>query len=101
MFAQEVEVLKHAASLPKDARSRAVPDQAPPPDLMASLQQAHATLSANPAERMRAEVFRPSHVLPTMTLAEQVCLHSPGELPLLLPCSNILHVVVSSPVQLS
>ena len=67
-----MEVLKHAASLPDGVHSHPAPDQAPLPDLMASLQQAHATLSTTPAERMRAEVFRPSHTLPTMTLAELV-----------------------------
>ena len=71
-MAQELEVLKHAASLPEGVRSHPAPDQALPPDLMASLQQAHAALRTNPAERMRAEVFRPSHILPTMTLAELV-----------------------------
>ena len=39
---------------------------------MASLQRAHAALSTHPAERMRAEVFRPTHTLPTRSLAEQV-----------------------------
>ena len=69
---QELDVLRHAVSLPEDERAKPAPVQAPPPELMASLQQAAAALGLNQAEQMRAAVFRPSHVLPTVTLAEQV-----------------------------
>jgi hypothetical protein len=65
-------VLQHAVSLPGDVRSAQVPGRAPPPDVMSALHQAAAALSVNPAEQMRASVFRPSHNLPTRTLAEQV-----------------------------
>ena len=69
---QEVDVLRHATSLPEDERAKPAPVQAPPPELMASLQQAAAALRLGQAEQMRAAVFRPSHILPTVTLAEQV-----------------------------
>ena len=69
---QELDVLRHAASLPEDERAKPSPVQAPPPELMASLQHAAAALRLDQAEQMRAAVFRPSHVLPTVTLAEQV-----------------------------
>ena len=65
-------MLRHAVSLPEDERTQPAPVQAPPPELMASLQQAAAALRLDQAEQMRAAVFRPSHVLPTVTLAEQV-----------------------------
>lgn len=65
-------MLRHAASLPESERSRPPPDGGPPPELMASLQQAAAALSVDRAAQMRAAVFRPGHILPTMTLAEQV-----------------------------
>ena len=65
-------MLRHAVSLPEDERAKPAPVQAPPPELMASLQQAAAALRLGQAEQMRAAVFRPSHILPTVTLAEQV-----------------------------
>ncbi|CAK0786976.1 hypothetical protein CVIRNUC_010192 [Coccomyxa viridis] len=68
---QELGVLRHAVSLPEDERAKPAPVQAPPPELMASLQQAAAALRLGQAEQMRAAVFRPSHILPTVTLAEQ------------------------------
>ena len=65
-------MLRHAVSLPDDERAKPAPAQAPPPELMASLQQAAAALRLDQAEQMRAAVFRPSHILPTVSLAEQV-----------------------------
>ena len=65
-------MLSHAVSLPEDERAKPAPVKAPPPELMASLQQAAAALRLDQAEQMRAAVFRPSHALPTVTLAEQV-----------------------------
>ena len=67
---QEIELLNHAASLPEDLRVR--PAQAPPAELMEKLRSAAAALSMGSAQQMRASVFRPSHNLPTVTLAEQV-----------------------------
>jgi len=72
ILAQEVDVLKHAASLPEDMRSRPASNQGASTEVMASLRQAAAALSMNPAEQIRATVFRPTHILPTVTLAEQV-----------------------------
>ena len=69
---QELDVLRHAVSLPEDERAKPAPIQAPPPELMASLHQAAAALRLDQAEQMRAAVFRPSHILPTVSLAEQV-----------------------------
>ncbi|KAK9917919.1 hypothetical protein WJX75_009572 [Coccomyxa subellipsoidea] len=66
---QEIELLNHAASLPEDLRVR--PAQAPPAELMEKLRSAAAALSMGSAQQMRASVFRPSHNLPTVTLAEQ------------------------------
>lgn len=48
------------------------PAQAPPAELMEKLHSAAAALSMGSAQQMRASVFRPSHNLPTVTLAEQV-----------------------------
>ncbi len=68
---QEIELLSHAASLPEDLRER--PAQPPPAALMQELHTAAAALSIkSDAQQMRANVFRPSHILPTVTLAQQV-----------------------------
>lgn len=66
---QEIEVLSHAATLPEDERAR--PAEPPPAEVMQQLQKAAAALSTGRAEQMRATVFRPSHNLPTIALAEQ------------------------------
>ncbi|EIE22830.1 hypothetical protein COCSUDRAFT_42427 [Coccomyxa subellipsoidea C-169] len=67
---QEIELLSHAASLPEDLRER--PAQPPPAALMQELHTAAAALSIkSDAQQMRTNVFRPSHILPTVTLAQQ------------------------------
>lgn len=66
---QEIEVLGHAATLPEDERAR--PAEPPPAELMLPLHKAAAALSTGRAKQMRANVFRPSHNLPTVTLAQQ------------------------------
>ena len=72
---QELELLRHAASLPEQAMQQ--PPEPPPADVMAALQRAATALGstggAAERERLRAGVFRPSHELPTMSLAQQVC----------------------------
>ena len=69
LLEQELEVLGHAATLPEDKHAR--PAEQPPPELMQQLHKAAAALSTGRAEQMRADVFRPSHHLPTVTLAQQ------------------------------
>ncbi|CAL8464841.1 g4376 [Coccomyxa elongata] len=66
---REIEVLSHAATLSEDERAR--PAEPPPAEVMQQLHKAAAALSTGRAEQMRASVFRPSHNLPTITLAEQ------------------------------
>eukprot|EP00887_Chlorella_sp_A99_P004672 scaffold4.g4672.t1 len=79
---QEVQLLRHAASLPEDerqpARGRGTGDAAaagdtagpPPPAMLAKLREAVGTLQAGRREQLRQEVLRPSHILPTMTVEQ-------------------------------
>ncbi|KAK9803022.1 hypothetical protein WJX72_003617 [[Myrmecia] bisecta] len=68
MLQQEVEMLKHAASIPEDERNR--PRPGPPPELMEQLMAAARGLEGPSREQRRQEVFRPSHNLPTVSLAQ-------------------------------
>lgn len=81
---EEAAILQHVASLPADLRQRAA--LTPPPELMQQMAEALANLqgssgmqgrqadhhchhcAAQQRARMAAQVFRPSHILPTMTL---------------------------------
>jgi hypothetical protein len=67
---QELDVLSHAATLSPAERERPHAQPPPPPEVLEQLRSAAAAM--NSAEQMRATVFRPSHILPTVTLPEQV-----------------------------
>lgn len=73
---QEIEMLSHAISLPEEERKKPLPP--PPADLLGKLHLA-ATNLGKQRQQAAADVFRPSHRLPTRSLAEQVaktiCLH--------------------------
>jgi hypothetical protein len=74
-IAQELALLRHAASIPEDERSMQSAGGPPPPDaLMRQLREALHGLSQR--EQLRGAVFGPSHALPTMTI-EQVA-QGPG-----------------------
>ena len=67
---QELEVLRHAATLPdQDANKH---PSGPPPAIMASLRAAASALGHSSRDETAQRVFRPSHALPTVTLAQQV-----------------------------
>ena len=75
---QEAQLLRRARALPDQAGGRPPGGGGPPADVMEALRKAAAGLGAAGAfqqgerERARAGVFRPSHALPTVTLAQQV-----------------------------
>ncbi|KAL4448055.1 hypothetical protein ABPG75_005274 [Micractinium tetrahymenae] len=67
---QEVDILRHAAAMPADERQRQREQRAaagPPADLM---RQLGAVAAANRRQQLADGVFRPSHVLPTMSVEE-------------------------------
>ncbi|KAL4859751.1 PP2A regulatory subunit TAP46 [Chlorella vulgaris] len=72
---QEVDILKHAASIPEEQRERQRQQRqqsGPPPDLLRQLQAAAGSLGGVGGKRgvLAGEVFRPSHVLPTMSIEQ-------------------------------
>lgn len=73
---QELAILRHAAAMPAEQRQRervAREQRGPLPDLLRQLAAAAGNLSSNASaqrERMGGEVFRPSHVLPTMSVEQ-------------------------------
>ena len=67
---QELEVLRHAATLPEQDANKHL--SGPPPAIMASLRAAASALGHSSQDEMAQRVFRPSHALPTVTLAQQV-----------------------------
>ncbi len=77
-------MLRQVAQMPEAERCAAVASQPPgsgtataaPPDALSELVAAHGALQGG-REAARQAVFRPSHNLPTRTLAEQV-LHGLG-----------------------
>ena len=73
---QEMEMLSHAISIPVEERKKPLPP--PPADLIGKLHLA-ATNLGKERQQVASDVFRPSHRLPTTSLAQQV-----AELPLLL-----------------
>ena len=69
-------MLQHAASLKTGqaadgAAQQVLAPRQPPEDLMAQLRLAASNLEA-PRARAATDVFRPSHILPTRSLHEQV-----------------------------
>ena len=76
---QEAQLLRRARALPDQATNGRPPgDSGPPANVMEALRKAAAGLAAaggpqqGERERARAGVFKPSHALPTVTLAQQV-----------------------------
>ena len=72
---QEAGILAHAAALPQEERQRqreARQAAGPPPDLLRQLHAAAGGLAAGAAQRQRLAggVFRPSHILPTMSVEQ-------------------------------
>lgn len=72
---QEVAILRHAAAMPEEERQRqreARQAAGPPPDLLRQLHAAAGSLSSAAVQRQRLTdgVFRPSHVLPTMSVEQ-------------------------------
>ena len=72
---QEVAILRHAAAMPEEERQRqreARQAAGPPPDLLRQLHAAAGSLSSAAVQRQRLVdgVFRPSHVLPTMSVEQ-------------------------------
>lgn len=72
---QEVAILRHAAAMPEEERQRqreARQAPGPPPDLLRQLHAAAGSLSSAAAQRQRVGegVFKPSHVLPTMSVEQ-------------------------------
>lgn len=72
---QEVDILKHAASIPEEQREgqrQQRQQSGPPSDLLRQLQAAAGSLGGVAAKRdvLAGEVFRPSHVLPTMSIEQ-------------------------------
>ena len=63
-------MLTHASSLTVEERAK--PPAPPPEDLLKQLKAAAAGLESRRSQ-IAAEVFQPSHNLPTRTLREQVC----------------------------
>lgn len=70
---QELEVLRHAASLPPEQRGAggAAAGEPPPPALMRKLLEAAGGLEGRRAA-VRRDLLRPSHTLPTRSLEQQV-----------------------------
>lgn len=66
---QEVELMAHAASLPEEERNKPLPP--PPADLLQKLHLAAGDLGGRRGQ-IAANVFKPSHNLPTRSLREQV-----------------------------
>jgi len=62
-------MLTHAASLPEGERTKPLPP--PPADLLQKLHLAAGNLGGQRGQ-IAANVFRPSHILPTRTLRQQV-----------------------------
>lgn len=67
---QEIEMLAHAVSIPEAERSKPLPP--PPTDLLGELHMAAANLGKQ-RQQIAADVFKPSHRLPTRSLREQAC----------------------------
>lgn len=65
---QELDMLSHALSIPEEERNRPLPP--PPADLLGELHQAAAQLGRQ-RQQIAANVFKPSHRLPTRSLREQ------------------------------
>ena len=65
----EGELLAHAASLPEEERNKPLPP--PPADLLQKLHLAAGDLGGRRGQ-IAANVFKPSHNLPTRSLREQV-----------------------------
>jgi immunoglobulin-binding protein 1 len=74
-LAQELQVVDHAASLSEAERAAPRPPPAPPAEVLAALRSAAAGLglggAAGARERLAAGVFKPSHILPTLTVEQQ------------------------------
>ena len=68
---QELEVLEAAAAMPEEQRAAAATSNVPSPELMRQLLGAAAGLEGQRAE-IRQKLLRPSHNLPTRSLAQQV-----------------------------
>lgn len=74
-LAQEAQILRHAAAMPEERRQRERRERearGPPPDLLRQLAAAAGNLlsAGVQRERLAAGVFRPGHVLPTMTVEQ-------------------------------
>ncbi len=67
---QELQLLDAAAMMPQAERRAAARSNAPPPELLRQLQAAAVGLESR--SRIQRDLLRPSHNLPTRTLAQQV-----------------------------
>lgn len=68
---QEMELLSAAAAMPEAERRRAAQSNVPPPEALQQLRAAAAGLQSQ-RQAVRDNLLRPSHNLPTRTLAQQV-----------------------------
>ena len=70
---QEIELLRHVASIPEEQMTEAAEEAAAaaPPAMLAQLREATGVMQAGSVagrrEQLRQQVLRPGHVLPTMT----------------------------------
>ncbi len=68
---QEVQLLQAAAAMPEAERQKAKESNAPPPELMRQLMSAASGLESQ-RQQIRENLLRPSHMMPTRSLAQQV-----------------------------
>lgn len=68
---QEVQLLQAAAAMPEAERRKAKESNAPPPELMRQLMSAASGLESQ-RQQIRENLLRPSHMMPTRSLAQQV-----------------------------
>ena len=66
---QEVDLLEHAASIPRDQRQQG--PRPPPPDVMQHLLGAASNLQGQ-RQNLQSQVFRPTVALPTVSVEQQV-----------------------------
>lgn len=67
---QEMEMLSAVAAMPEAERKRAAQSSAPPPAVLQQLRSAAEGLQSQ-RQTIRDNLLRPSHNLPTRTLAQQ------------------------------
>lgn len=68
MLQQEVDLLEHAASIPRDQRQQG--PRPPPPDVMQHLLGAASNLQGQ-RQNLQSQVFRPTVALPTVSVEQQ------------------------------